>query len=238
MQKLAFVTGGNGGIGTAIVERLLKENYFVVYTYYENEPDPTGILQRYPCSAAYHCNLLDREEVDSLAQTVLDKYGKVDVLVNNAGVMLDQIFIKMKRDQWDYVVDLNLKSIFSFAHAFLPGMIKQNFGRIINISSITGLKGFGGKANYSASKAGIVGFTRALAVEFASKGITVNAVTPGMIDTKMIKTIPEKSMLSILDDIPAHRLGKPEEVASLVTFLAGEESSYITGEAISISGGY
>lgn len=238
MQKLAFVTGGNGGIGTAIVERLLKEDYFVAYTYFEHNPDPTGILKRYPCAASYHCNLLDLEEVDSLTKTILDKYHVVDALINNAGVMKDQVFIKMERNQWDHVIDVNLKSIFNFSHAFLPGMIKQKSGRIINISSITGLKGFGGKANYSASKAGIIGFTRSLAMEVASRGVTVNAITAGMIDTKMIQSIPEKSMASILDDIPAHRLGKPEEVASLVAFLAGEESAYITGEAISISGGY
>jgi 3-oxoacyl-[acyl-carrier protein] reductase len=238
MQRLAFITGGNGGIGTAIVERLLKENFLVLYTYFENDPDPTGILKRYPNAEAFHCNLLDREEVDSVARAVLNKYHGVDILVNNAGVMLDQIFIKMSREQWDYVIDVNLKSMFSFSHAFLPNMIKQRFGRIINISSVTGLKGFGGKANYSASKAGIVGFSRSLAVEVASKGVTVNAVTAGMIDTKMIKSIPEKSMLSIIGDIPAQRLGQPQEVASLVNFLAGEESAYITGEAISISGGY
>ncbi|RJO61167.1 MAG: SDR family oxidoreductase [Dehalococcoidia bacterium] len=238
MQRIAFVTGGNGGIGTAVAERLLSENYLVLYTYNKNDPDPVEILRRYPSSRAYHCNLLDRDEVDNLAKDVLEQYSKVDVLVNNAGVMLDQIFVKMNRDQWDYVIDVNLKSIFSFSHAFLPAMIKQNYGRIINISSITGLKGFHGKANYSASKAGIIGFTRSLAVEVASKGITVNAVTPGMIDTKMIKHIPGKYMVSILNQIPLHRLGRPEEVASLVAFLAGEDSSYITGEAISVSGGY
>ena len=238
MKNIAFVTGGNGGIGTAIVGRLLKENYFVVYTYNENDPDPSGILQKYPDSISYHCNLLDRTEVDTLSQTVLNQYGKVDVLINNAGVMNDSLFIKMKREEWEYVIDVNLKSIFSFSHAFLPGMIKQRYGRIINISSITGLKGFGGKTNYSASKAGIVGFTRSLAAEVASKGVTVNAIAAGMIDTKMIKAIPEKAMIAILGDIPAHRLGKPVEVAALVAFLAGEESSYITGEAISISGGY
>lgn len=238
MQRIAFVTGGNGGIGTAVAERLLSENFLVLYTYNKNDPDPVDILQRYPSAKVYHCNLLDRDEVDNLAKDVLEQYSKVDVLINNAGVMLDQIFIKMSRDQWDYVIDVNLKSIFSFSHAFLPSMIKQNYGRIINISSITGLKGFHGKANYSASKAGIIGFTRALAVEVASKGVTVNAVTPGMIDTKMIKHIPEKYMVSILNQIPLHRLGKPQEVASLVAFLAGEDSSYITGEAISVSGGY
>jgi NAD(P)-dependent dehydrogenase (short-subunit alcohol dehydrogenase family) len=238
MQRIAFVTGGNGGIGTAVTERLLRDDFLVLFTYNKNDPDPAEILRRYPSSRAYHCNLLDRDEVDRLAKDVIEQYSKVDVLVNNAGVMLDQIFIKMNRDQWDYVIDVNLKSIFSFSHAFLPYMIKQNYGRIINISSITGLKGFHGKANYSASKAGIIGFTRALAVEVAHKGITVNAVTPGMIDTKMIKHIPEKYMVSILNQIPVHRLGRPGEVASLVAFLAGEDSSYITGEAISVSGGY
>ena len=238
MQRIAFVTGGNGGIGTAVTERLLRDDFLVLFTYNKNDPDPAEILRRYPSSRAYHCNLLARDEVDRLAKDVIEQYSKVDVLINNAGVMLDQIFIKMNRDQWDYVIDVNLKSIFSFSHAFLPSMIKQNYGRIINISSITGLKGFHGKANYSASKAGIIGFTRALAVEVAPKGITVNAVTPGMIDTKMIKHIPEKYMVSILNQIPVHRLGRPEEVASLVAFLAGEDSSYITGEAISVSGGY
>jgi 3-oxoacyl-[acyl-carrier protein] reductase len=237
MQRIAFVTGGNGGIGTAVVERLLKNNYFVVYTYNKHDPDPANILQNYPDSRAYHCNLLDREEVDQLAKNIPEQYSKVDVLINNAGIMLDQLFTKMKQDQWDSVIDVNLKSIFSFSHAFLPSMIKQNYGRIINISSVTGLRGFSGKANYSASKAGIIGFTRSLAIEVASKGITVNAVTPGMIDTNMIKNIPQESMASILNQIPIHRLGRPEEVASLVVFLAGEDSAYITGEVISISGG-
>lgn len=238
MQRIVFVTGGNGGIGTAIVERLLKENYFVLYTYNEHDPDPANVLKRYPCSRAYHCNLLDTDEVEHLAQNVIEQYSKVDVLVNNAGVMLDRPFTKMNWDEWNYVIDVNLRSIFTLAHAFLPSMIKQNYGRIINISSITGLKGFFGKTNYSASKAGIIGFTRSLAVEVAGKGVTVNTVTPGMIDTKMIKHIPGKYMVAILNQIPQHRLGRPGEVASLVAFLAGEESSYITGEAISVSGGY
>jgi 3-oxoacyl-[acyl-carrier protein] reductase len=237
MQRIAFVTGGNGGIGTAVVERLLTNGYFVIYTYNEHDPDPVNILQRYPNSRAYHCNLLDGDEVDHLAKNVLEQYSKVDVLVNNAGVMLDRLFMKMSRSEWDYVIDVNLRSIFSLSNAFLPSMIKHNYGRIINISSVTGLKGFSGKANYSASKAGIIGFTRSLAIEVASKGITVNAVTPGMIDTNMIRNIPQKNMVSILNQIPVHRLGRPEEVASLVVFLAGEESAYITGEAISISGG-
>jgi NAD(P)-dependent dehydrogenase (short-subunit alcohol dehydrogenase family) len=238
MQRLAFITGGNGGIGVAIVERLLKQGFGVLYTYNEHDADPAHILQKFPDTRAYHCNLLDRDEVDHLSQEITKQYSGVDILVNNAGVMLDQIFVKMKVEQWDRVIDVNLKSIFSFAHAFLPHMIKQKYGRIINISSIAGLRGFSGKGNYSASKAGIIGFTRSLAMEVASTGVTVNAVTPGMIDTKMIKHIPDKTMASIIDDIPVRRLGRPEEVASLVAFLAGEESSYITGEAISVSGGY
>lgn len=125
MQKLAFVTGGNGGIGTAIVERLLKDGYFVAYTYFEHDPDPTGILKRYPCATSYHCNVLDLEEVDSVTETILGKYHVVDILINNAGVMRDQVFIKMDRNQWDHIIDVNLKSIFNFSHAFLPGMLKQ-----------------------------------------------------------------------------------------------------------------
>ncbi len=237
-SKVAFVTGGNGGIGTAITARLLQEGYTVLYTYYKHEPDPAHLLEKYPNARAFHLDLLDREEVDRLAQAVLAEYRRVDILVNNAGVMRDKTFVKMDRERWDYVIDVNLKSIYTLAHAFLPVMIQNRYGRIINISSITGLRGFIGKANYSASKAGIIGFTRALAVEVAGKGVTVNAVTPGMIDTPMIKTIPEKYMASILGQIPAGRLGKPEEVASLVAFLAGDEASYITGEAISVSGGY
>jgi NAD(P)-dependent dehydrogenase (short-subunit alcohol dehydrogenase family) len=237
MSRIAFVTGGNGGIGTAIVERLLIESYLVLYTYYQHEPDPKHLIERYPHARALYCNLLDRDDVERLAQSVLEQYSRVDVLVNNAGVMRDKTFLKMDRERWDYVIDVNLKSIFMLAHAFLPGMLKQGHGRIINISSVTGLRGFFGKANYAASKAGIVGFTRSLAVEVADKGVTVNAVTPGMIDTKMIKAIPEKYLTSILNQIPAKRLGTPEEVASLVAFLAGEDSSYITGEAISVSGG-
>ena len=238
MQRTAFITGGNGGIGTATVERLLKEGFRVLYTYNEHEADPGHILKQYPGAHAYHCNLLDAEETQSVAKKVLEEFAVVDVLVNNAGVMEDNIFLKMTRQQWDNVIDVNLKSIYSFTHAFLPGMIKQKYGRIINISSITGLRGFFGIANYSASKAGIVGFTRSLAVEVAARGVTVNAVTPGMIDTKMIKDIPERYMAEIIDEIPQHRIGRPGEVAALVAFLAGEESAYITGEAISVSGGY
>jgi NAD(P)-dependent dehydrogenase (short-subunit alcohol dehydrogenase family) len=238
MQRIAFVTGGNGGIGTAIVARLLKEGYFVLYTYKEHEPDPLHLLGQRMDVEAFHCDLLDRAEVEARAQDVLARYAGVDVLVNNAGVMLDKTFLKMDWEQWNRVLEVNLKSIFLLTHAFLPGMVKRGYGRIVNISSITGLRGFVGKANYAASKAGIIGFTRSLAVEVAGRGVTVNAVTPGMIDTRMIKAIPEKYLQAILAQIPARRLGRPEEVAALVAFLAGEESSYITGEAISISGGY
>ncbi len=237
-MRTAFVTGGNGGIGTAVAERLLREGCRVLYTFNEHDPNPAHLLERYPDSKAYHCDLLDRDEVNHLAQSMLAEFSNVDILVNNAGVMEDHVFIKMSQLEWDHVIDVNLKSLFTLSHAFLPGMLKQHFGRIINISSITGLRGFTGKCNYSASKAGIIGFTRSLAVEVASRGVTVNAVTPGMIDTKMIKDIPPKIMDSILAQIPVQRLGRPEEVAALVAFLAGEESAYITGEAISVSGGY
>jgi NAD(P)-dependent dehydrogenase (short-subunit alcohol dehydrogenase family) len=237
-MRTAFVTGGNGGIGTAVVERLSRENCRVLYTFNEHDPNPAHLLEKYPNSKAYHCDLLNRDEVTRVAQTVLAEFSIVDILINNAGVMEDRVFVKMSQVEWDHVIDVNLKSLFTLSHAFLPGMLKQRYGRIINVSSITGLRGFPGKCNYSASKAGIIGFTRSLAVEVAARGVTVNAVTPGMIDTKMIKDIPPKSMESILAQIPGQRLGRPEEVAALVAFLAGEESAYITGEAISVSGGY
>ena len=237
-MRTAFVTGGNGGIGTAVVERLLRENYRVLYTFNEHAPNPAHLLEKYPNSRTYHCDLLNRDEVNEVAKSVIEDYSKVDVLVNNAGVMQDRVFVKMNQLEWDHVIDVNLKSLFTLSHVFLPGMLKQRYGRIVNVSSITGLRGFPGKCNYAASKAGIIGFTRSLAVEVAAKGVTVNAVTPGMIDTKMIKHIPPKTMESILAQIPQQRLGRPEEVAALVAFLAGEESAYITGEAISVSGGY
>ena len=238
LQQVAFITGGNGGIGSAIAERLLRDGRIVLYTYNQHDPDPLKLQERYPDCKAYHCDLLDREEVSQVAATALETFSKIDILVNNAGVMEDKLFTRMDWTQWEHVIDVNLKSIFLFTHLFLPSMIAQKYGRIVNISSITGLKGFHGKTNYSASKAGIIGFTRSLATEVASRGITVNAVTPGLIDTKMIEHIPEKYIEMMLAQAPLHRLGKPEEVASLVAFLAGPESSYITGEAISVSGGY
>jgi NAD(P)-dependent dehydrogenase (short-subunit alcohol dehydrogenase family) len=238
MQRTAFVTGGNGGIGTAIVERLLAQGCRVLYTYFEHEKDPHGLLEKYPDLQAFHCDLLDAAEVQRITDDVLDANRHIDILVNNAGVMQDDLFLRMSPDEWNHVIDVNLKSLYLFTHAFLPTMLDQRWGRIINISSITGLRGFSGKANYSASKAGIIGFTRSLAVEVASRGVTVNAVTGGMIDTKMLSAIPEKVMSHIISEIPAGRLGSPEEVAAVVVFLAGEDSSYVTGEAISVSGGY
>lgn len=238
MERLAFVTGGNGGIGTAIVEKLLAQGCRVLYTYYEHDKDPHGLLSKYPAAEAIHCNLLDVEEVDKVAGGVLERHDKVDILVNNAGVMQDALFLRMNRETWDRVIDVNLKSLFCFTKAFLPGMVKQKWGRVINISSIAGTRGFPGKANYSASKAGIIGFTRSLADEVASRGVTVNAVTAGMIDTKMLATIPKNVLDDIIKQIPVGRLGKPEEVASAVAFLTSEESSYITGDTLTVSGGY
>ena len=238
MQRIAFITGGNGGIGTAIVELLLRQNYIVLYTYNKNASDPTNLLQKYTSVKAYKCDILNLDEVNYVAQDTIKQHSKIDVLINNAGVMLDQTFIKMNRQQWDYVIDINLKSIFSFTHAFLPYMIKQNHGRIINISSVAGLRGVWGKTSYSASKAGVIGFTRSLAVEVAKNGITVNAVAPGVIDTKMSKQIPAKYLASVLEQIPVGRLGRTEEVAAMVAFLASVDCSYITGEVFSVSGGY
>jgi NAD(P)-dependent dehydrogenase (short-subunit alcohol dehydrogenase family) len=238
MNRIAFITGGNGCIGTAIVEELLKEDYTVLYTYNKNPPDPEHLKQTHSSLKAFKCDLLNPSEVNHVSEVVLNQYSKVDVLINNAGIMSDSTFVKMNREQWEIVIDVNLKSLFGFTHSFIPTMIEQNYGRVINIASIAGVKGFWGKTNYSAAKAGVIGFTRSLAIEVAKNGITVNAVCPGVIKTKMSEQIPIKYMNSILERIPVGRLGSTNEVAATVAFLASQYSSYITGEVISVSGGF
>ncbi|MBC7189424.1 3-oxoacyl-ACP reductase FabG, partial [Candidatus Aerophobetes bacterium] len=175
---------------------------------------------------------------ENAVNKVIDKFSRIDILVNNAGITRDRLVLRMKEEDWDKVIEINLKGAFNLIKAVSPFMIRQRGGRIVNISSVIGLRGNSGQANYAASKAGLIGLTKSCAREFAQRGITVNAVAPGFIKTKMTeKLLEEGKQSSLLSQIPLGRVGEPEEVASLVTFLCSEEASYITGEVIRIDGG-
>jgi 3-oxoacyl-[acyl-carrier protein] reductase len=179
----------------------------------------------------------DRESIDRVVSETIGRSGRIDILVNNAGIARDQLMLRMKRDDWDAVIGTNLTALFSFAQAVLKPMVKQRSGRIISISSVVGQAGNAGQANYAASKAGIIGFSKALALEVASRGITVNVVAPGLIDTDMTRAITESAHETWASKIPLGRLGSPEDVAGAVCFLASDEAAYITGQVLAVNGG-
>lgn len=232
-----FITGGSKGIGRAIVEKLASVDNNVIFTYNQSIKEATDLIKARSNVSFVSCDLRDFERCKSVARKVLLKYGKIDILINNAGYDNDALFTKMDKEIWDDVLNVNLNSIFNFTNLFLPQMIESGWGRIINITSIAGFTGAFGKTNYAAAKAGIVGFTKSLAMELGAKGITVNAVAPGAIETDMLNRIPEKYKSKILEMIPAKRFGKPNEVADLVAFLISDQASYITGQTIHINGG-
>lgn len=236
-KKVVFITGGDKGIGRAIVERMAGLSDTVIFTYNTNQIGADEIRAGHPNTIAFRCDLNDRQLTLDLADQVNSEYGGVDILINNAGYDNDAVFAKMDAGQWDSVLDVNLRSIFNLTHSFVGGMIDRGWGRIINLTSIAGFTGAFGKSNYAAAKAGIVGFTKSLAMELGSKGITVNAIAPGAIRTDMLLRIPEKYRMKILENIPSHRLGEPEEVADLAEFLAGNKATYINGQTIHINGG-
>lgn len=233
-----FITGGSSGIGKAIVEKFAKDqNYFVYFTYNTNAKSANELMKKYSNTEAFQCNITDAVSIKDVIVALQNKSILIDILVNNAGIVNDSSFVKMTEDKWKNVINTNLLTLYNFTHSFINDMIIKSWGRIINLSSVSGLKGLFGQTNYSASKAGVIGFTKALALETAKKGITVNAIAPGMIDTDMIKSIPQQYLDTILNSIPANRFGKPEEVADLAYFLASDNAAYITGQVISINGG-
>jgi acetoacetyl-CoA reductase len=237
MARVALVTGGTRGIGEAISIALKEAGYEVVANYGGNDEaasafkDKTGIrVYKWDVSDFQACQ-------DGIAQVEAD-LGPVDVLVNNAGITRDTTLHRMKPEQWSDVIRTNLDSLFNMTRGVIEGMRERGFGRIVNISSINGQKGQFGQSNYSAAKAGLIGFTKAVAQENAAKGITVNAVAPGYIGTEMVRAVPEDVLKSkILPLIPVGRLGEPEEVARCVVFLAGDDAGFITGSTLSANGG-
>ena len=236
MARVALVTGGTRGIGRAIVERLKSDGFSVAAGYAGNEEaakacaDELGVM-------IVKGNVGDFEDCARAVTQVEAELGPIDVLVNNAGITRDAMLHRMTPQQWNEVIYVNLASIFNMSRHVIEGMRERSYGRIINISSINGQKGQMGQPNYSAAKAGVIGFTKALAAETASKGITVNAVAPGYIDTEMVAAVPQNVLEKIIGNIPVGRLGKGEEIAACVAFLAREDASFITGTTITANGG-
>ncbi len=239
-SKVALVTGASRGIGKAIALALLKQGATVVGTA-TTESGARNITDYIQSAGGKGCgmclNVADPASIDSVMQAIQESYGAPLILVNNAGITKDNLMLRMKDEEWDQVMQTNLTSVFRMSKAALRAMTKARWGRIINISSVVGSMGNAGQANYSAAKAGMEGFTRSLAREIGSRGITVNAVAPGFIDTDMTKDLPEANKQVMLSQIPAGRLGQPEEIAAAVSFLASEESGYITGATIPVNGG-
>ena len=240
-NQVAIVTGAGRGIGHAIAVRLASEGARVAcVSRSEANAQRTADeinAARAGAAKAYAVDVSDHAAVHQTASRILEDFGRTDILVNNAGVTRDGLSMRMSVDDWDQVIDTNLKGAFSFTQAVMRGMIKQRSGRIINISSIAGLTGNAGQANYSASKAGLIGLTKTLARELASRGITVNAVAPGFIVTDMTGVLSEQIKEAILPKIPLGRFGQSEDIAAVVAFLASTEANYITGQVLTVDGG-
>jgi acetoacetyl-CoA reductase len=236
MVRVAIVTGGTRGIGAAISLALHDAGYKVAATYHGNDEvakkftEKTGI-------AIFKFDVGNFEQCQSGLEKIVSEVGAVDVLVNNAGITRDAFLHKMTPQQWSEVIRTNLDSVFNMSRLVVEGMRERCFGRIINISSINGQAGQVGQTNYSAAKAAIIGFTKALAQETAAKGITVNAIAPGYIDTDMVRAVPAETLAKIVDKIPLKRLGKPEEIAAMTVFLASNHAAFATGATFTVNGG-
>lgn len=241
-NEVALITGGNSGIGKAISVRFAAAGASIaIFGTNEKTGKETieEILKEFPSANVrfFSVNVADTNAVEVAIQEVISVFGKLDILVNNAGVTADQLLMKMTEEDWDRVLDINLKSCFNTCRAAIRAMLRARKGKIINISSVVGLIGNPGQVNYAASKAGMIGLTKALAKEVASRQITVNCVAPGFIKTKMTNALSEKQQEEAISQIPMKRMGDPDEIASFVEFLASHAGSYITGQTIAIDGG-
>ena len=241
-QRVALVTGGMGGLGEAICMKLEKMGITVVVTYSPGNTKYKDWLKEMQANGhnfrAFPCDVSDFESCQKMVEQVHKEVGPIDILINNAGITRDMTFKKMTKVDWDAVMKTNLDSVFNVTKPIVDGMVERGWGRVINVSSVNGQKGAFGQTNYSAAKAGMHGFSKALAYEVARKGVTVNTISPGYIGTKMVLAIPKDVLdTKIIPQIPLGRLGKPEEVAGLCAYLASDEAAFVTGANIAINGG-
>lgn len=240
-KKVAIITGGSRGIGKEIAKKFAKKNYNLVINYVSEKTNTEELKKEFEALGAevlfIKTNVTSYEECEKMAKDAINKFGKIDVLVNNAGVTKDSLLLRMKEEDFDTVINVNLKGTFNVTKACIPYMMKKKSGKIVNISSVVGISGNSGQANYAASKAGIIGFTKSVAKELASRNILANCVAPGYIATDMTNGLSDAVKESINNQIPLKRVGMPEEVAKAVYFLAGEENSYITGQVVNVDGG-
>ena len=240
-KPVLFVTGGARGIGKAVALKFAENGYDIVSNYVTESEELVATKKEFEAKGAevllVKADVTKKEEIENLVKVAMDKFGRIDVLVNNAGITNDMLMLKMKEEDFDKVIDVNLKGTFIVTKAVISIMMKQRRGSIVNLSSVVGVAGNAGQCNYSASKAGILGFTKSLAKELAARNIRVNAVAPGFIDTRMTECLSDKVKDTIFLQIPLKRMGTAREVANTVYFLGTDESSYITGQTINIDGG-
>ncbi len=239
-DKICLVTGATRGIGQSIAQQLGARGATVIGTATSEagaESISADLASAGISGAGRVLNVTDSESVDGLIKSITEEFGAIGVLVNNAGITRDNLMMRMKEDEWDDIMSTNLKSVYRLSKGVLRGMMKARNGRIINITSVVGVMGNAGQANYAAAKAGVIGFTKSLAQEIGSRGITVNAIAPGFINTDMTKALTEEQVAKMTAGIPAARLGEPEDIAASVVFLASDESSYVTGTTMHVNGG-
>ena len=238
--KIALVTGGGQGIGRKIAERFLMEGAVAALCDVNREmvtSTAQELSETYGNARAFFMNVAEESTVEDCVHEVVNEFGRIDILVNNAGITRDNLMMRMKKKDWDAVIAVNLSGTFNVSRAVIKYMVKARYGRIINLASVVGVVGNAGQVNYSASKAGVIGMTKTMAKEFASRNINVNVIAPGYIETDMTKNLPDEAKQAFMNIIPLKRAGTPEDVANVAAFLASDDASYITGQVICVDGG-